>query len=105
MLSEKPKIFGHGSGTLRFFPTHPGSTEDLEERLLRSLKIDRDLLIAYRLDKARTWYQTAPEDAFAGYAGAVNPTYITLSRRAHRDRFVTELPANSHGSIFNKLRT
>ncbi len=80
------------------------STEDHEARLLRSLKIDRDLLITYRLDKARTWYRTAPEDAFAGYAGAVNPTYITLSRRACRDRFVAELPAKSHGSIFSKVR-
>lgn len=80
-------------------------TENLEARLLRSLKIDNDLLTTCQLDKARTWYQIAPEDAFAGYAGAVNRAYITLSRRARRDRFVSEVPANSHGSIFNKLRT
>ena len=78
-------------------------TQELEEKLLRSLKIDRDLLITYGLDKARAWYETARPDAFAGYAGAVNPTYITLSRRAHRDRFVSEVPARNHGSLFSKL--
>lgn len=56
------------------------------------MKIDRDLLITYRLDKARAWYETAPPDAFAGYAGAVNPTYITLSRRAQEDQFISEVP-------------
>ncbi len=71
----------------------------------RSLRVDRDVLITYPLDKAREWDETAPPDAFAGYAGAVNPTYITLSRRARRDQFISELPANSHGSIFNKIRT
>jgi hypothetical protein len=45
-----------------------------------------------------------PRDTLAGYAGAVNPTYITLSRRAHRDRFVSEVPAKSHGSIFSRLK-
>ncbi len=80
------------------------STMDLEQKLLRLLKIDRDLLITYGLNKARTWYETAPPDAFAGHAGALNLTYITLSRRAHRDRFVSEVPAKNHGSIFTILR-
>lgn len=79
------------------------STHELEEKLLRKLKIDRDLLIAYRLDEARSWYETAPRDAFAGYGGAVNPSYITVSRRALRDRFVSEVPAKNHGSLFSKL--
>jgi hypothetical protein len=76
------------------------STQQLEAKLLSSLRTDQDLLITYRLDKARIWYKTAPPDAFAGYAPAPNPAYITLSRRAHRDRFITDVPANSHGSIF-----
>ena len=71
--------------------------------MLGSLKVDRDLLITYRLDRARAWYETAPGDAFAGYAGAVNPAYITISRRARRDRFVSEVPAKSHGSILGEL--
>ena len=79
-------------------------TLGLDEKLLSSLKIDRDLLITYPLDKARAWYETASRDAFAGYAPAANPTYITISVRAHRDRFVSELLAKSHGSIFNTLR-
>ena len=79
-------------------------TLGLDEKLLSSLKIDRDLLITYPLDKARAWYETASRDAFAGYAPAANPTYITISVRAHRDRFVSELPAESHGPIFNTLR-
>ena len=78
-------------------------TLGLDEKLLRSLKIDRDLLITYPLDKARAWYETASRDAFAGYAPAANPTYITISVRAHRDRFVSEVPAKNHGSLFSKL--
>ncbi len=78
-------------------------TIGLDEKLLRSLKIDRDLLITYPLDKARAWYETASRDAFAGYAPAANPAYITISVRAHRDRFVSEVPAKNHGSLFSKL--
>src|SRR3990170_5619343 len=37
-------------------------TPGLDEKLLRSLKIDRDLLITYPLDKARAWYETASRD-------------------------------------------
>ncbi len=72
---------------------------------IRGLKVGHDLLITYRLDKAHAWYENAFPDAFAGWAGAVNPTYITLSRRAHRGRFVSGVPAESYGSIFSKLRT
>src|SRR3989304_5714703 len=42
-------------------------------------------------------------EAFACYAHAVNPTYITRSRRAHRDRFVSEVPAKNHGSLLSKV--
>ncbi len=80
-----------------------GPTQDLEKKLLRLLKVDRDLLITYRFDKAHKWYEIA-QDVFAGYPGAVNPTYITLSRRAHRDRFVSDVPCKNHGSIFNMLK-
>jgi hypothetical protein len=76
-------------------------TLNVEQTLLQSLKIDRDLLVTYSLDKARSWYETAPREAFAGYGAAVNPTYVTVNRRAIRDRFVLEVPAKSHGSIFS----
>ncbi len=42
------------------------STLDVEERPLRLLRIDRDLLITYELNKARAWYERASPDAFAG---------------------------------------
>ncbi len=47
------------------------STQQLEQILSRSLKVDRDLLITHRLDQARAWYEPSPPDAIAGYAGVV----------------------------------
>ncbi len=79
-------------------------TEELEAKLLGALKVDRDLLITYRLDQARAWYENASTGAFAGFAPASNPTYVTISRGAHRDRFIREVPAKSHLSDFASLR-
>jgi len=44
-------------------------------------------------------------EAFACYAGAVNPTYITLSRRAHRDRFVSEAQPRTMVHYSARLQT
>jgi hypothetical protein len=71
----------------------------VENELLRHLKVDRDLLVTFRLDEARTWYESAPSSAFRGFAAAPNPTYLTLSRRAYRDNFVSNGPGKSHGPI------
>ena len=76
------------------------STEEIENRLLRSLRVDRDLLVTFRLDEARNWYEAAPASAFLGFAPAPNPTYLTLSRRAYRDNFISKGPGKSHGPIF-----
>ena len=67
------------------------------------LRIDRDLLISYELDKARSWFEAAPENAFGGFGAAVNPAYVTVNKRALRERFVSEVPAKNHGSLFGKV--
>ncbi len=77
---------------------------DVEERLMIALRIERDLLVAYRLEEARLWYDSAPENAFAGYAGAVNPNYITVSRRARRNEFIAGVHATVQESIFSALQ-
>src|SRR3989454_6195616 len=45
----------------------------VENELLRHLKVDRDLLVTFRLGEARTWYESAPSSAFRGFAAAPNP--------------------------------
>ncbi len=72
----------------------------VENELLRHLKVDRDLLVTFRLNEARTWHESAPASAFRGFAAAPNPTYLTLSRRAYRDNFISNGPGKSHGPIF-----
>jgi hypothetical protein len=76
------------------------STDRIEDKLLHSLRVDRDLLVTFRLDEARKWYETVPASAFLGFAPAPNPTYLTLSRRAYRDNFISNGPGKSHGPIF-----
>jgi hypothetical protein len=76
------------------------STSEIENKLLRSLRVDRDLLVTFKLEEARKWYEAAPASAFLGFAAAPNPTYLTLSRRAYRDNFISNGPGKSHGPIF-----
>lgn len=76
------------------------STTEVENKMLRTLRVDRDLLVSFRLDETRKWYETAPASAFQGFAAAPNPTYLTLSRRAFRKNLVANGPGKSHGSIF-----
>jgi hypothetical protein len=80
------------------------STQEVENKLIRSLRVDRDLLVTFRLDDARKWYETAPASAFEGFAAAPNPTYLTLSRRAHREKFTSEGPGQIHGPIFSEIK-
>jgi hypothetical protein len=75
-------------------------TVEVENRLLRELRVDRDLLVSFSLSEARAWYETAPEAVFHGYAPAPNPSYLTLSRRIKRDLFISNGIGKSHGSIF-----
>ncbi|HZY93748.1 MAG TPA: hypothetical protein VFE98_02675 [Candidatus Bathyarchaeia archaeon] len=76
------------------------STLEIENKLLRSLRVERDLLVSFGMEEARKWYESAPTTAFQGFAAAPNPTYLTLSRRAHRENFISNGPGKSHGPIF-----
>ena len=75
-------------------------TDEVENRLLRELRVDQDLLVSFSLSEARAWYDAAPETVFHGYAPAPNPGYLTLSRRVKRDLFISNGVGKSHGSIF-----
>jgi hypothetical protein len=75
-------------------------TEEVENRLLRELRVDRDLLVSFSLSEARSWYDAAAETAFHGYAPAPNPSYLALSKRVKRDLFISKGIGKSHGSIF-----
>ena len=79
-------------------------TEELENRLLRELRVDRDLLVSFSLSEARAWYDTAHETVFHGYAPAPNPSYLTLSKRVKRDLFISNGIGRSHGSIFSLVK-
>ena len=80
------------------------STNSVEEQLIKALRVDRDLLLTYDLREAREWFENAPEDALRGYAGATNPTYVTVSVRVDRNKFCEEGPGRLRGSIFEKVR-
>lgn len=78
-------------------------TQILEERLIRTLDVDKDLLITYSLNEARQWYEREPEDVFLQWVGAANPEYVTVSRRVDRERFVKEGPGNLIGAIYDRV--
>jgi hypothetical protein len=80
-------------------------TDEIENRLLRELHVDRDLLVSFSLSEARAWYDTAPERVFRGYAPAPNPSYLTLSKRVKRDLFISNGIGKSHGSIFSLVKS
>jgi hypothetical protein len=80
-------------------------TDEVENRLLRELRVDRDLLVSFSLSEARAWYDVAPETVFHGYAPAPNPSYLTLSKRVKRDLFISNGIGKSHGSIFSLVKT
>lgn len=78
-------------------------TESLEERLIKALRVDRDLLVTYDIERAREWFEDAPEDALRGYAGATNPTYVTVSVRVDREKFCSQGPGRIIGPIFGRV--
>ncbi len=80
-------------------------TNEVENRLLRELRVDRDLLVSFSLSEARAWYDTVPETAFHGYAPAPNPSYLTLSKRVKRDLFISNGIGKSHGSIYSLIKS
>ena len=80
------------------------SVAAVEDKMIRSLRVDRDLLVTFNLEEARKWYESAPGSAFEGFAAAPNPTYLTLSRRAYRDNFISNGPGKDEGHIFPSVR-
>src|SRR6266568_422862 len=79
-------------------------TDEVENRLLSELRVDRDLLVSFSLSEARAWYDNVPETVFRGYAPAPNPSYLTLSKRVKRDLFISNGIGKSHGSIFSLVK-
>src|SRR5204862_2103487 len=63
-------------------------TDEVENRLLRELRVDRDLLVSFSLSEARAWYDTAPEAEFNGYAPDPNQRYLSLSQRVSSDQYI-----------------
>jgi hypothetical protein len=80
------------------------STTPVEERMIRALRVDRDLLLTYNLKEARSWFESAPDEALRGYAGATNPTYVTVSVRVDRSAFCSQGPGRLVGSIYEQVR-
>jgi hypothetical protein len=79
-------------------------TEAIEDQLIRSLKVDRDLLVTYDLKKARQWYTKTGSKLPISWSGAPNPTYVTVSRRMPRSQFLEpEGPGRNVGSIYPKV--
>jgi hypothetical protein len=76
------------------------ASEMIDRELLSILEIERDELLSYSLEAARTWFKDAPKDAFEGWAGAGNPGYVTVSKRLRRDYFLKSGWGTSHGPIF-----
>lgn len=82
-----------------------GSTAELIDReLLSKLEVERDELLWYSLKVARSWFSSAPESAFEGWAGAGNPGYVTVSRRLKRSYFLNSGWGNTYGSIIGRAR-
>src|SRR4029077_12685956 len=79
-------------------------TDEVENRLLQELRVDRDLLVSFSLSEARAWYDNASETVFHGYAPAPNPSYLTLSKRVKRDLFISSGIGKNHGSIFSPAK-
>jgi len=79
-------------------------TDEVENRLLQELRVDKDLLVSFSLSEARAWYETVPETVFHGYAPAPNPSYLTLSKRVKRDLFISSGIGKNHGSIFSTVK-
>ncbi len=80
------------------------SLESIEESLIRSLRVDQDLLLMYDLKEARSWFETFSRNRTLDYAGAVNPTYVTVSVRIDRHNFCSQGPGRLKGPIFERVR-
>jgi len=80
------------------------SLESIEESLIRSLKVDQDLLLIYDLKDARKWFEEFSQNRTLAYAGAVNPTYVTVSVRIDRRVFCSQGPGRLKGPLFERVK-
>ena len=78
--------------------------EDVEEAMIRTLRVDQDLLLTYNLKETRAWFDRAPAEALIGYSGAPNPTYVTVSVRVNRGHFCSKGPGRLIGPIHERVR-
>lgn len=80
------------------------STSDIEDELIRALRVDNDLLIAFNLEKARKWYAEVGSGLPVSWSGASNPTYVTVSRRIPRDAFLEPKgPGRYIGRVYQQI--
>jgi hypothetical protein len=81
-------------------------TETAEDRLIKSIEVDNDLLVTYALKEARVWLKANLGKLDVSYSGATNPTYVTVSLRVPRAIFLEPNgPARSLGRIYPKVRS
>lgn len=77
----------------------------VEDKLIRMLRVDNDLLLIYNLKEARRWLSENESTLPLSYSGATNPTYVTVSLRIPREIFVQPRgPAKNVGRIFPNVR-
>jgi hypothetical protein len=78
--------------------------DSIEGQLIKSLKVDNDLLVAYNLAEARKWYFDVGSQLQVSWSGASNPTYVTVSRRIPREAFLAPRgPGRDMGRIYQKI--
>ncbi len=77
----------------------------IEDKLIRAMKVDNDLLISYKLKEAREWLSKNMDTLKISYSGATNPTYVTVSLRIPRESFLTPSgPGRDLGRIYPGIR-
>lgn len=79
-------------------------TKSVENRLLKALQVDNDLLVTYNLKEARSWLAQNESRLEVSYSGATNPTYVTVSLRVPRQVFLQPAgPGRNLGRIYSKV--
>jgi len=90
------------------YRSHIKSSMDLkpiEDKLIRTMKVDNDLLVTYNLREARKWLLENMDKLKISYSGATNPTYVTVSLRIPRESFIAPKgPGRDLGRIFPRIQ-
>ncbi len=83
-----------------------GETRSVEDQLIRTLKVDNDLLVTYDLIEARKWLLENESRLEVSYSGASNPTYVTVSLCVPRSNFLEPHgPGRNLGRIYPKIHS